>query len=131
RDVTAPRPPADTTPPATISNRAAASGGNGSATTRWTAPGDDGAVGQAMWYDLRYRTGGPITDANFYAAVHVQIPVPLPAGSSEQALVTGLGGGTQYWFAVRASDEVPKRSGTSNSLSGGSPGRTARSCAHT
>ena len=120
--VTAPVPPPDTTPPATISSLAVASVGNGSATIRWTAPGDDGAVGQATWYDLRYRTGGPITDANFYAAVHVQIPVPLPAGSSEQAVVTGLGGGTQYWFAVRASDEVPNWSGTSNSPSGTTPG---------
>jgi len=76
-------------------------------TLRWTAPGDDGMAGRAVWYDLRYSRRGAITDSNFDAAKHYEIAFPAPGGSIEQVTVSGLRAGTQYWFALRAADEVP------------------------
>lgn len=88
-----------------------------SITLSWTAPGDDGNVGQASQYDLRYSTQ-PITSQNFSSAIIVQnVPAPLIAGSSEEFAVTGLDPGTLYYFALKAADEVPNWSGMSNVVS--------------
>ena len=42
----------------------------------WTAPGNDGSVGEATGYDLRYSTS-PINAGNFSSATQVaNVPVP-------------------------------------------------------
>src|SRR5207247_1305676 len=105
----------DTIPPATIADLRASSSGVTSVVLQWTAPGDDGTTGTATWYDLRYGTSGAITEATYDGNTHYQTGFPKPAGSSEQATVTGLQPGTRYWFALRASDEVPAWSAVSNS----------------
>lgn len=51
----------DGTPPADVTNLAVVDFGSTDATLTWTAPGDDGSVGTATAYDLRYSTS-PITD---------------------------------------------------------------------
>jgi len=56
-------------------------------------------------------------ESNFYAATHYEIAFPKAAGSVEQATVSGLHPGTRYWFAIRASDEMPNWSGVSNGAS--------------
>jgi len=100
-------PQTDVTPPAVITDLTVVAAGSNTVTLRWTAPGDDGIAGRAVWYDLRYSRGGAITDSNFDAARHYEIAFPAPGGSIEQVTVSGLRAGTRYWFALRAADEVP------------------------
>jgi hypothetical protein len=73
---------------------------------RWTAPGDDGNIGQATYYDLRYFTA-PITEANWAATMYVQTTPeqPSPAGQIDSCVVSGLEADTDYWFAIKAADE--------------------------
>jgi hypothetical protein len=85
-----------------------------SVTLAWTAPGDDGNVGTAALYDVRYSTA-PIDASNFTGAYAAsQVPTPQPAGSSESMLVTGLSPSTTYWFAIRTRDDAGNWSGISN-----------------
>ncbi|TMQ58786.1 MAG: hypothetical protein E6K75_04970 [Candidatus Eisenbacteria bacterium] len=84
----------------------------------WTAPGDDGDVGRARSYEMRY-SENPVAAADtvawWVAATTVgAMPAPLPAGSHETFVVVGLASGKTYYFVIRASDEVPNVSGFSN-----------------
>ena len=88
----------------------------------WTSPGDDGAVGTASGYDLRYATA-PIDDATFGAALQATgLPAPAPAGTTESFTVVGLDPSTQYYFALKASDNVGNQSALSNTASGSTRG---------
>ena len=83
----------------------------------WTAPGDDGPVGRATSYEMRYSENpiAPDTVAWWASATSIgAMPPPLTAGSHETYVVVGLGSGKTYYFVVRASDEVPNVSGFSN-----------------
>jgi hypothetical protein len=85
-----------------------------SITLQWTAPGDDGNVGTASQYDLRYSTSN-IDNSNWASATQVSgEPAPLPAGSQQTFTVTGLQPGTRYYFAIKTGDEVPNWSSLSN-----------------
>jgi chitodextrinase len=85
-----------------------------SITLNWTAPGDDGDVGQATAYDVRYSTS-PITDQNWDSATPVDgEPAPSPAGSVESFTRDGLQPSTTYYFAIKTSDEAGNWSGLSN-----------------
>lgn len=85
-----------------------------SLTLRWTAPGDDGVIGRAARYDLRYSIL-PITANSFALATAVTgLPLPKPAGSVETFTVTGLLSGVSYYFALRAVDDAGNWSGVSN-----------------
>lgn len=46
----------DTVPPAAVADLAVKAAGIRSVTLAWTAPGDDGKIGTASAYDLRYAT---------------------------------------------------------------------------
>ena len=107
--------PVDNTAPAAITNLAAAAGGaQGSIVLTWTAPGDDGNVGTARTYDIRYSTS-LITDANFSSATAAgSPPTPKAAGGSESFTLTGVPTGAMYYFAIKTSDEVPNVSAISN-----------------
>jgi hypothetical protein len=89
-----------------------------SITLTWTAPGDDGNVGRAASYELRYSTspvGGADTLGWWQQATTLGVlPPPLTAGSREQFTVSGLITGTRYYFVLRSSDEVPNVSAFSN-----------------
>ena len=85
-----------------------------SITLHWTAPGDDGDIGIATVYDIRYATS-PISDANWNSAVQVSgEPVPSAAGSDESFTIDGLAPSTTYYFAIKAADEIPNWSTLSN-----------------
>jgi len=87
----------------------------------WTASGDDGVVGQAGAYDLRYHTA-PIDGVSWADATPVAgVPTPQAPGSGETFTVTGLDPNTAYWFALKVGDEVPNWSGLSNVVSAGTP----------
>lgn len=80
----------------------------------WTAPGDDGDVGRAAEYDLRYslRT---IDEESFAGAQRfLATSAPREPGSTEVYIVSPLQPDTAYSFALRTADEVPNWSVLSN-----------------
>lgn len=83
-------------------------------TLNWTAPGDDGASGQASFYDIRYATV-MLTESNWDQAIQIDgESTPQSAGSSETFLVTGLDPSTTYYFGIKVGDEIPNWSTLSN-----------------
>jgi hypothetical protein len=89
-----------------------------SATLLWTAPGDDGDVGTATAYDLRYRTtpiasGDTLTWWNA-ATPAAGMPSPSPAGATDSVVVQGLDPTQTYYFIIRAVDDASNWSGFSN-----------------
>lgn len=77
----------------------------GGVTLRWTAPGDDGAIGRATAYDVRWSLQ-PIDEAGFATATPVAgPPAPQLAGAAESLRVEGLADGALVYFAVRTRDE--------------------------
>ncbi|UCE74045.1 MAG: Ig-like domain-containing protein, partial [Methanomassiliicoccales archaeon] len=82
----------------------------------WTAPVDNGSIGSASGYIVKYSITGPITDANWdVSATYPQDWIPLSAGSTESYDVTGFSHGTRYWFAIKSYDELDNLGATSNS----------------
>ncbi|HEX7077292.1 MAG TPA: hypothetical protein VF363_02590, partial [Candidatus Eisenbacteria bacterium] len=76
-----------------------------SVTLHWTAPGDDGNVGRASTYELRYSTQ-PISGADTAswwgsATSAGTLAPPQTAGTREAVTVSGLVTGTTYYFASR------------------------------
>ncbi len=107
----------ETTAPSAITNLSTPTVTSASVTLRWTCPGDDGSVGQASTYDIRYATVA-ITDANWNSASQVaNEPSPLAAGQTQSYTVTGLNPNTTYYFAMKTADEVPNWSTLSNVVS--------------
>ncbi len=105
----------DTIAPATITTLSVIASTPTSFTVRWTAKGDDYSYGQATSYDLRW-SNGPLDGVTFYT-VGIQVaglPVPTPAGTIQEMLVTGLTPQTTYQVALASSDEVPNTSAISN-----------------
>jgi hypothetical protein len=87
--------------------------GKTTAKLTWTAPGDNGSQGTAAAYSLRYSTS-PITVANFASAVEAETDSPQQAGTLDCAVIEGLSICQQYYFAIRARDDVPNWSALSN-----------------
>jgi hypothetical protein len=100
--------------PAAILDLAADSIGAGGVRLGWTAPGDDGAAGQAASYDLR-RATFPLTEANFASGeVIAGVPAPAPSGTLQHHRVTSLAQNVTYWFAIRARDDAGNLGSISN-----------------
>lgn len=111
----------DIIPPAPVTSLAIVMGTT-SAQLSWTAVGDDGLVGRATTYDLRW-SSSPITLANWASATQVNgEPLPKTSGQSEVMTVGGLTAGTTYYFALKVGDEVPNWSALSNGVSGTTSG---------
>jgi len=85
---------------------------------QWTATGDDGDVGQAYRYDLRYRTsdvvGGDTSSWWSQATTATGLPAPSTSGATDSATVNGLTPATTYYFVLRVYDEVGNVSPFSN-----------------
>jgi len=108
------QPPADTIAPAAVTNLLVSGVASNSATLIWTAPGDDGNAGTAKSYDMRYSTA-QITAANFASATAASgEPAPTVAGTSQFMTIGGLLPGTNYYFALKTSDEATNVSPISN-----------------
>jgi hypothetical protein len=93
----------------------------------WTAPGDNGVVGTATSYEVKYSTVGAITDETKWTAataITSGVPTPSVAGMAQSMTLpaSALPGETLVWFSVRAVDEVGNRGGLSNSPSVSTPG---------
>jgi len=84
----------------------------------WTAPGDDGNVGIADHYEIRYSTS-MITASNWSSAtIFNDPPNPQNAGTSQYCYVNGLNAATIYYFAIKAFDESGNENQVSNSPAG-------------
>lgn|GEM_PF-651483 len=95
----------DTLPPGEVNDLNCTDIGADRVTLHWTAPGDDGFIGQATYYDIRYATF-VITDANFSTATETYgEPPPSMSGQPDSFTVTGLANGTLYYFALKTADE--------------------------
>jgi hypothetical protein len=101
-------------PPGTVDDLAIDSVTATTITLRWTAPGDDGDVGQASSYVLK-RSDATITPTNFSAATTVSgVPAPASAGTVETFTVDGLDSTLVYYFALRTGDDDGLLSDVSN-----------------
>jgi hypothetical protein len=74
-------------------------------TLQWTATGDNGFLGQAALYDLRWSPNAQATWENAIPVVGF-LPNPGPAGYVETFTVTGLTPLTTYYFWIRVADEA-------------------------
>jgi len=112
-------PSTDTIPPSEVTDISTSTGDYGQVTLAWTAPGDDGMIGIASEYDIRYVPGasGLIdTEAEWDIANEVpDEPTPNASGSLESVTIGGLEPGASYYFAIKTADEVPNWSALSNS----------------
>ena len=101
--------PQDLTPPAAVTNLVVDLVTEQSVVLMWTASGDDGSIGQATSYDVRYSLS-PITSSNFYEAPRVSWSGSAePNGNPQLFTVPNLQTGA-YYFAVRALDEAENAS---------------------
>jgi hypothetical protein len=92
--------------PAVITDLTVTSWTAHSITLSWTAPGDDGTLGTAAAYDVRYATE-PITYYTWNSARRATgEPTPQPAGSPETFTIEGLTEDETYHVAVSARDEA-------------------------
>ena len=85
-------------------------------TLTWTAPSDNGLLGRAIRYDLRYSTQ-LITSSSFDQAAMAVGPLPPGSpGAHQSATITGLKSGLIYYFAVKSVDDCGNWSAMSNLL---------------
>ena len=108
----------DPTPPSAVTDLAVSGSGLTSVILTWTATGDDGLVGTASSYDVRY-SNTLITSANWATASQaVGEPSPQVSGSTETFTVSGLSPSTSYYFALKVRDNVGNESNLSNVVTG-------------
>ncbi|TMQ73391.1 MAG: fibronectin type III domain-containing protein [Candidatus Eisenbacteria bacterium] len=102
---------ADVTPPAAVGRIDTSFVSDRSLVLSWTAPGDDGSVGTATAYDLRW-SNLPIDASNFSAATPVSVqPIPVAGGTPQEYFVSGLSPVSDYYFAIRTRDDAGNWSG--------------------
>jgi hypothetical protein len=100
----------------TVSLYAATAGATTGVKLHWTAPGDDGLLGRATLYDVRYSSVA-ITPTNFaLAKVVTGLPAPSMPGSQDSVSVLGLTAGVPYYFAIKTGDDANNWSAISNLL---------------
>ena len=102
-------------PPGTVEDLVATQGsGDAEVDLTWTAPRDDGDIGTATRYDVRYSTSS-IDESNFEDADGATgEPTPGPPGTVENMTIGGLIPGTMYYFALKTLDDVSNASSISN-----------------
>jgi len=82
----------------------------------WTAPGDSGALGRGVEYELRYALL-PLDEGNFGLGTRVTgMAAPAVPGSNESQAIFGLSAGATYYIAIRTRDAKDNWSVLSNVL---------------
>ncbi len=106
----------DTIAPAEITDLMVDGVSENSVALSWTAVGDDGWVGRAARYDLRYQANcSDPTQFDFESAnQYKEITAPNKVWESERVEVIGLEPNTDYCLGIKVSDEAPNTSGISN-----------------
>jgi Fibronectin type III domain len=91
----------------------------------WTAGGDDGTVGRASYYELKYSQSQPggsdsVSIAAWWGSANSAsgLPSPSTSGTTDSTRVTGLTPGATYYFVIRSVDDGGNRSPFSNIASG-------------
>ena len=112
---------ADTTPPAMVTDlEAQLSEDEAHAHLTWTAPGDDGNLGRASGYDLRFAQTPILTEDDFSLALPVPVfYFPSFPGSTEYLIVALPETNKAYYFALKTFDESANYSALSNCASVG------------
>ena len=88
--------------------------GAGFVSVRFTATGDNENTGRAESYDIRYSLN-TITESNWENTTQVQgEPAPGVSGTTENVTITGLLEDTEYYFAVKVTDDRNNESELSN-----------------
>jgi hypothetical protein len=104
----------DVTPPAAVNDLTALALSAMEVQLNWTSTGDDGSIGLATSYQIRYNTV-PIDDSNWATSVSVNnVVAPKISGTSQSMIVDGLVGGTTHYFAIKVLDEASNASPLSN-----------------
>ncbi|MCB1185098.1 hypothetical protein KDM41_16860 [bacterium] len=103
----------DTTPPGAVADLGPWSAGGDTITVSWRTTGDDGPVGAAAAWELRWDTT-PITAATWDQARPGPTGGGGPSGARQWATLTGMAAGTTYHVAVRTADERGQWSAVSN-----------------
>jgi hypothetical protein len=111
-----PDQPADSIPPANITDLEATAYTRTSLTLTWTAPGDDGESGRAAVYEIRYTTDFDMDWDEW--AVLTDPPVPADSGVTDTAVVTNLMTKTNYLIDIRSADKASNWSESSNLVVG-------------
>jgi len=107
----------DTTEPTSISDVTYLLPTITSVALSWTAPGDDGALGTAKSYDIRYATTS-LSEANWAHAIKfLSILKPKEPGSKESFTISGFDHETTFYIAIKTSDEAGNESAISNVIS--------------
>lgn len=107
--------PVDNVGPAKVEDLRVSDTGSNWIELEWTAPGDDGMIGQACCYDLRFGFG----DFDFADGIRVgDSPEPRPAGETQRFRVDGFDPETEVTFAFRTFDEGSGISQISNVVTG-------------
>lgn len=88
-------------------------------TLLWTATGDNGLIGRAAKYDLRYtalavKGTDTLSWWNSAAVVNMANHVPPPSGSRDSVVIAGLVAGKKYFAVLRIADASGNWSGFSN-----------------
>lgn len=97
----------ETMPPSIVEDLVVSEVGTGQYQLSWTARGDDGVLGTASVYDVRYQRSGVITDANWATSTRVRnLPAPKASGEREELIVNVPYHSSNYSFAIKTGDEV-------------------------
>jgi hypothetical protein len=95
----------DLVPPAALQETNVSDTSSSKVTLTFTAPGDDGALGDVKGYEVRYRVGDVITEDNFGDSSIVTATFEVvPAGEQQLVTVEGLLPDTEYSIGIRAFD---------------------------
>ena len=104
----------DTVPPGTVTDLTARLTAIDAVELSFTAPGDDGGIGTAFAYDLRYAADPDSLATGWERASVVPAEAPQRAGRREIVVVDSLPPLTRFYFGLRSSDEAGLRSELSN-----------------
>ncbi|MFH1825604.1 MAG: FlgD immunoglobulin-like domain containing protein, partial [Candidatus Firestonebacteria bacterium] len=108
----------DITPPGAITDLAILAGYTGNIVKiSWTSPGDDGYVGTATSYVVKYSTNPINNQIDFDNAItYTQNPIwtPWPAGNQENKTLTMPVTGVIYYIVIETKDEIGNQSALCN-----------------
>jgi subtilisin family serine protease len=97
----------ETTPPGDLADFRLTNVTRSTIAFAWTAVGDDGAAGRAVYYDVRW-SNGPISASSFESATQLSdARLPARAGESETGVIRGcFSDGSPIYVAMRVYDEA-------------------------